>query len=68
MAVLWIALPVTLLLATGFVVAFIISARKGQFDDTETPPLRMLLDDEPAPKRPDTQPNASNKATAGGDE
>lgn len=51
MSVLWIALPVTLALAAGFVIAFVLAARRGQYDDTDTPPIRMLIDDEPAPPR-----------------
>jgi len=31
--------------AAGFLVAFAWAVRAGQFDDTTTPPLRMLFDD-----------------------
>jgi cbb3-type cytochrome oxidase maturation protein len=31
--------------AVGFLVAFVWAVRAGQFDDTATPPVRMLLDD-----------------------
>jgi cbb3-type cytochrome oxidase maturation protein len=31
--------------AAGFLVAFIWAVRAGQFDDTSTPPVRVLLDD-----------------------
>ena len=31
--------------AAGFLVAFAWAVREGQFDDTSTPPLRMLRDD-----------------------
>ncbi len=44
MSVLFIALPVALGLAGIAVAAFVISVRCGQFDDLETPPLRMLFD------------------------
>lgn len=47
MSVIFIALPVTLLLACGFVIAFVWCARKGQFDDLETPAIRILFEDEP---------------------
>lgn len=47
MSVLFIALPVAILLGASAVVAFIMSARRGQFDDLETPKWRMLMDDEP---------------------
>jgi len=45
-SVVYIAFPVTLLLAAGFVAAFVWAARKGQFDDVETPAVRMLFDDD----------------------
>ncbi len=31
--------------AAGFLAAFVWAVRTGQFDDTTTPPLRILLDD-----------------------
>jgi cbb3-type cytochrome oxidase maturation protein len=46
-SVLFIAVPVALLLAGSAVVAFLWAASGGQLDDLETPPLRMLHDDEP---------------------
>ncbi|MEO8184191.1 MAG: cbb3-type cytochrome oxidase assembly protein CcoS [Deltaproteobacteria bacterium] len=52
MSVLFVAVPVAVLLAIAGVVAFLWAARRGQFDDLETPPLRMLLDDEIAPGKP----------------
>lgn len=47
MEVMIILLPLALLLGGFFVAAFIWSAKKGQYDDVETPKFRMLLDDEP---------------------
>jgi len=36
----------------GLAVAlFVWAVRKGQFDDLETPAMRILFDDEPAPKK-----------------
>ena len=35
------------LVAGGFLVAFLWAVESGQFDDTHTPALRMLLDDDP---------------------
>ena len=31
--------------AAGFLVAFVWAVRSGQFDDTATPPLRIIADD-----------------------
>ena len=46
MEVIVILLPLALLLGLFFIGAFIWSARKGQYDDLETPRFRMLLDDQ----------------------
>ena len=46
MNVVYILLPVALLIALGYLVLFIISVRKGQYDDTTTPAVRMLFDDD----------------------
>jgi cbb3-type cytochrome oxidase maturation protein len=37
------------LVAAGFLVAFVWAVRGGQFDDTVSPPLRILFDD-PVPR------------------
>lgn len=39
--------PVAILLAGMGVLVFRWAVRSGQFDDVETPAIRMLLDDEP---------------------
>jgi cbb3-type cytochrome oxidase maturation protein len=52
MAVILILLIASILVAGGFLVAFLISARNGQFDDNYGPPLRMLYDDD----KPNNQP------------
>ncbi len=46
MSVLYVALPVAILLAVVAVIAFVVQVRSGQFDDLETPPRRMLFDDQ----------------------
>lgn len=45
MSVLYIALPVALLLGMLGLLACIHTIRSGQYDDLESPPLRMLIDD-----------------------
>jgi cbb3-type cytochrome oxidase maturation protein len=40
-------IPISLLVAGAFLIAFIRAVRTGQYDDTDTPALRMLLDDPP---------------------
>jgi cbb3-type cytochrome oxidase maturation protein len=46
MTVLYIVLPLALLFAGSALAAFIWAARRGQFDDLTTPPVRMLHDDD----------------------
>jgi len=46
MSIIYMLLAVSVVVAVGFFVAFIISVRKGQYDDVYTPSVRMLFDDE----------------------
>ncbi|MGA2253076.1 MAG: cbb3-type cytochrome oxidase assembly protein CcoS [Thermoguttaceae bacterium] len=46
MSVIYILLPVASLLAAGGIAAFIWAVRRGQFDDLDTPAVRMLHDEE----------------------
>jgi cbb3-type cytochrome oxidase maturation protein len=55
MNVVYILLPVALLIAVGYLVLFIVSVRKGQYDDTTTPAVRMLFDDEGEKKEEDQE-------------
>jgi cbb3-type cytochrome oxidase maturation protein len=45
MSVLLVVLPLSLMVSTLAVLAFIGAVRRGEFDDLETPARRMLLDD-----------------------
>lgn len=45
MEIIVVLLPLAILLGATFIFAFIWSAKKGQYDDLETPRFRMLLDD-----------------------
>jgi cbb3-type cytochrome oxidase maturation protein len=47
MSVLYILIPAALILGLGFLAAFLWMLRRGQLDDLDTPPVRMLFDDEP---------------------
>jgi cbb3-type cytochrome oxidase maturation protein len=62
MSVLFVAVPIAVLLAGSGLVAFLWAARHGQLDDLETPPLRMLLDDEAAPQARSGTAGARSKA------
>ncbi|MFM7199163.1 MAG: cbb3-type cytochrome oxidase assembly protein CcoS [Myxococcota bacterium] len=50
MEILYLMLPTAVLLGAAFVGAFLWASRRGQFDDLETPAIRILFDD--APKKP----------------
>lgn len=41
-----ILLTISLSLAIGFLITFLYTTSKGQFDDLDTPPVRILFDDE----------------------
>ncbi|MDP5091870.1 MAG: cbb3-type cytochrome oxidase assembly protein CcoS [Polaribacter sp.] len=46
MSVIYLLLSLSILVALIFLIVFIYSVRKGQYDDTYTPSVRMLFDDE----------------------
>lgn len=46
MSVMYVALPVAILLGGAALIACVMCIRGGQFDDLETPSVRMLIDDE----------------------
>ena len=46
MIVIFVLLPLALLFTVGFIGVFAWATRDGQFDDTETPQLRVLFDEE----------------------
>lgn len=45
MIAIYLMLPVSLLLALVFLIAYVWSVRTGQYDDTHTPSLRILTED-----------------------
>jgi cbb3-type cytochrome oxidase maturation protein len=47
MSVLYLLLPLMLAIAGGAVLGFVWAAQRGQLDDLDTPPLRILVDDIP---------------------
>jgi cbb3-type cytochrome oxidase maturation protein len=48
MSVLFIVLPLALIIVIGALIAFAWATRSGQFDDLDTPAIRMLHDDVPS--------------------
>jgi cbb3-type cytochrome oxidase maturation protein len=45
MEVITILIPIAILLAASFIVGFIWMTMKGQYDDLETPAMRMLIEE-----------------------
>jgi cbb3-type cytochrome oxidase maturation protein len=52
MELICLILPLALVIAAGFVAAFIWAAKGDQFEDLDTPAIRMLHDDAAAKKKP----------------
>jgi len=46
MSVIYLLIAVSIFVAVGFFIAFIIAVKSGQYDDDYTPSVRMLFDDE----------------------
>ena len=64
MAVMFVLLPVALAFAAAALVVFLIAVRTGQFDDLETPALRILAEDDlmpPSPPRAGESPRAGQQ-------
>jgi cbb3-type cytochrome oxidase maturation protein len=53
MSVIYILLTISILVAIGFFVAFIVAVKRGQFDDSYTPSVRMLFEDELIKEKPE---------------
>lgn len=57
MSVVYVVLPIALVLLAGAIAAYAWAARRGQFDDLTTPPMRALHDDD------NTQPPSPTSGT-----
>jgi cbb3-type cytochrome oxidase maturation protein len=55
MSALFLLIGISLLVAIGFLVAFLWATRSGQYEDDYTPSVRMLFDDKPAKKQTTTK-------------
>ncbi|MGE0710596.1 MAG: cbb3-type cytochrome oxidase assembly protein CcoS [Planctomycetota bacterium] len=58
MSVIYVVMPLGLLLSGLAVWVCVRAIESGQFDDLETPAIRAILDDDAAPPRADTAPDA----------
>lgn len=46
MSVIYLLIGISICVAIGFFIAFIVAVKSGQYDDDYTPSVRMLFDDE----------------------
>ncbi|MBS1958556.1 MAG: cbb3-type cytochrome oxidase assembly protein CcoS [Bdellovibrionales bacterium] len=51
MEIVWWLVPAALAMGAGFLIAFIWSARNGQYEDLETPAVRILFEEESKNKK-----------------
>jgi cbb3-type cytochrome oxidase maturation protein len=52
MSVIYVLLAISIVVAILFFIAFIVSVRSGQYDDSYTPSVRMLFEDELVKEKP----------------
>ncbi len=64
MTIIFLLIPLSVVLATGFLVAFIWAVRSGQYEDTCTPSMRMLLHDGIIQSRAEAAGRSSNESAA----
>jgi len=55
MSVLYIALPLAILLGATGLIACLYCIRTGQYDDLDSPSVRILIDDTPEPKETNSE-------------
>jgi len=61
MSIIYVLLSISVLVAIIFFIAFIISVKRGQYDDTYTPSVRMLFEDELVKEEASHLENKENK-------
>ena len=52
MSVIYVLLAISVIIAVGFFIAFLVAVKKGQYDDSYTPSIRMLFEDELIKEKP----------------
>lgn len=66
MTLLFVAIPVALVVAACAVGAFVWAARNDQYEDVDTPPVRMLMDDAPVAQPPERGVQSADELNAQG--
>ncbi len=61
MSVIAVLIVCSMIVAGGFLIAFLWAVKHGQFDDRYTPSLRILFDDEPSGSKRDATKNTYHK-------
>jgi len=63
MSIIYLTLAISTIVAVVFFVIFIFSVKRGQYDDTYTPSVRMLFEDEIVKEKnsPDIQKTSTKK-------
>jgi cbb3-type cytochrome oxidase maturation protein len=67
MSVVAVLLVCSMIVAGGFLIAFLWAVRSGQYDDKHTPSMRMLFEDPPVDARksaPASKPEESSQHTS----
>jgi len=59
MSALFILIGISLIVAIGFLIAFLIAVKNNQFEDDYTPSVRILFDDELVVEEKDSNSNKS---------
>lgn len=50
MSVIYLLIALSIIVAAGFLVGFLWAVRSGQYEDDQTPAIRMLFEDRPKSK------------------
>lgn len=62
MSVIYVLLTISIAVAVIFFIAFIVSVKSGQYDDSYTPSVRMLFEDELVKETKSTKTKATKKS------
>ncbi len=63
MSVIYVLLTISIVVAVFFFIAFIVSVKSGQYDDSYTPSVRMLFEDELVTKHKSTTMSSKKNPT-----
>ena len=63
MSIIYVLITVSVIVALVFFTAFIVSVKRGQYEDTYTPSVRMLFEDEIVKEKVDALPISKETQT-----